>query len=131
MGSAIATTATLPSPFTSFLPPPLVQLGAVMKLGEEEEDEEEGGGVSGKSGLMGDGVRGMEDMAELRGRVLRCWALLQSSSDFDPQSLLPLVEVREEQAIHCIARMHQSRWRLIKSESGCRSSGVVPICHPP
>ena len=98
VGSAFATTASLPSPLTSFLPPSLVQLGAVMKLGEEE-DEEEGGRVSGRSGLTGEGVRGIEDMAELRGSVLRCWALLQSSSGFDPQSLLPLVEVRLQSTV--------------------------------
>lgn len=66
----------------------------VMRLGEETDEEDVG--IERKSGLVGEGARSLETMSELRGRVLRCWALLQSSSGFDPQALMPLVEVRPQ-----------------------------------
>lgn len=36
----------------------------------------------------------MKNLVELRDQVLRVWGLLQSSEDFDPSLLLPIVQVR-------------------------------------
>lgn len=36
----------------------------------------------------------MKNLVELRDQVLRVWRLLQSSQDFDPSLLLPIVQVR-------------------------------------
>jgi len=36
----------------------------------------------------------MQNMIELRDQVLRIWGLLQSSHDFDPAILLPILQVR-------------------------------------
>ena len=36
----------------------------------------------------------MQNMIELRDQVLRIWGLLQSSNDFDPAMLLPILQVR-------------------------------------
>ncbi|KAK7395631.1 hypothetical protein VNO78_16195 [Psophocarpus tetragonolobus] len=38
----------------------------------------------------------MEDMTELRDQVFRIWGLLQSSNDFDPDLLLPILQVLQQ-----------------------------------
>lgn len=60
--------------------------------------------AGGMGVLSGGGLLRLKDaeqaeMMELRRQVLSCWALLQSTSGFDPASLLPLVEIIRQEEV--------------------------------
>ncbi|GJP49106.1 hypothetical protein CLOM_g8365 [Closterium sp. NIES-68] len=96
---------------TALLPRPLMPLREALEAARGgngslsvREVGGSGGGGGGGSG-RGGGARGeararsMEEMVALRAQVLRCWALLRSSDDFDPATLLPLVDILQQEEV--------------------------------